>query len=118
MAAPPRKSQPDYMAIPRDNPAVRASDRSPAAPAWQVPPAYRAWQARNPRLDMWVEPGGGETRHVGEIPPRSGSSNRSAVKGVSAWPSSFLSMLVRSYTGDSVVYAIDAKRLPQDEFRR
>lgn len=40
--------------------------------------------------------------------PRSGSSNRSIVKGVNAKPSSFLSMLVRSYAGHRVVYAVDA----------
>jgi hypothetical protein len=40
--------------------------------------------------------------------PRSGSSNRSTVKGVSARPSSFLSILVRPNAGYRVVYAVDA----------
>jgi hypothetical protein len=40
--------------------------------------------------------------------PRSASSNRSTVKGVSARPSSFLSILVRPHAGYRVVYAVDA----------
>ena len=41
-------------------------------------------------------------------PGASESSNRSTVKGVSARPSSFLSILVRPNAGYRVVYAVDA----------